>query len=40
MPQVVQVVNFQETLKCLARGVFKLKVALDHPTPVGSLHAW
>ena len=38
--QLVQVVNFDETLKCLAAGVFKLKVALNHPPPAGSLHAW
>jgi hypothetical protein len=33
-------VNFDETIKCLASGVFKLKVNLEHPAPVGSLHAW
>ncbi len=38
--QLVQVVNFDETLKCLAAGVYKLQVALNHPPPAGSLHAW
>jgi hypothetical protein len=38
--QLVQVVNFDETLKCLAAGLFKHCVALDHPPPAGSLHAW
>lgn len=33
-------VNFDETIKCLAAGVFKLNVALNHPPPAGSLHAW
>ena len=38
--QLVRVVNFDETLKCLAAGVYKLQVALNHPPPAGSLHAW
>ena len=32
--------SFDETIKCLASGVFNLKVNLEHPTPVGSLHCW
>ena len=36
----MQAISFDETLKCLASEVFKLKVNLDHPPAVGSLHCW
>jgi hypothetical protein len=37
---LLQVVNFRETLKCIAKVVVGLDVSLDHPPNVGSMHDW
>ena len=37
---MLQVVNFRETLKCIAKVVVGLDVSLDHPPNVGSMHDW
>ena len=36
----VQVVNFHETLKCIAKGVCGIDVRVEHAPSVGNMHEW
>jgi hypothetical protein len=36
----LQVVNFQETLKCLAKGVAGMNVDVSHAPYQGTMHEW